>query len=90
MNSDPTTDAPGVDSHDLFSAAGVQPGDSAEWSMRGWPLVVGTIKTTVTVKGIHVKNGVHAIEVIDATGHGFRAYPGELRKVENANNPSAP
>lgn len=68
----------------LFSAAGVQPGDTAEWSITGWPLVVGKIKTLVTVKGIHVKNGTPAIEVIDRNGRGFRAYPHELRKAENA------
>lgn len=67
----------------VFSAAGVQPGDAVEWSLSGWPLVQGKLKTHVTVKGIHIKNGVTAIEVIDDKGHGFRAYPSELRKVEN-------
>jgi hypothetical protein len=81
MIQEPTS--PASDATPLFSAAGVLPGDAAEWSISGWPLVQGKIKTPVTVKGIHIKNGVPAIEVIDAKGHGFRAYPGELRMAEN-------
>jgi hypothetical protein len=69
-------------SHELFIAAGVQPGDSAEWSISGWPMLKETIVTQITIKGIHHKNGKPAIEVIDQTGHGFRAYPKELRKLE--------
>lgn len=93
-NCNPSRRIAPVTGSQLLEQAGVKIGDKVIWQPA--PTVIGkAAEMHCTVKGIHLgkhdgNKGIPAIEVVDSHGNGYRAYPGELRPVNNKTERQSP
>jgi len=87
----PEGSSPAHCSHPILAQAGVAEGDLVWWTNS---LTLNGVKCephACKVIGVHLSTsecnkGTPAVHVVDEQGHGYRAYPGELRLRENVSD----